>query len=171
NPPRRTSGSRFRRHPFKDGNITVTLSNYDIVTNDKSHIKWMTSVQYGNGEGFPCRSYKDGFYKEIESVISEFNNGTKFLEIINNGFSEKIADSNLLQKMYEAQISRDGYLEPTELVERVAEIIHELDRNIGTYVQSEQYIFPNKLSVPEKQVMALYAINKISTIANLNHQN
>jgi len=168
NPPKRTNGSRFRRHPFKDGNITVTLSNYDIVANDKSRIKWMTSVQYGNGDGFPCRSYEDGFYKEIEPVISKFKNGTKFLEIINNGFSEKIAQSNILQAMHEEQMSKDGYFEPTKLIEKVAEIICELDVNRDLYVQKEECIFPTKLSIPEKQVMALYAVNKISTIANLS---
>ena len=168
NPPKRTIGSRFRRHPFKDGNITVTLSNYDIVANEKSRIKWMTSVQYGNGDGFPCRSYEDGFYKEIEPVISKFKNGTKFLEIINNGFSEKIAQSNILQEMHEEQMSKDGYFEPTKLIEKVAEIICELDVNRDLYVQNEESIFPTKLSIPEKQVMALYAVNKISTIANLS---
>ena len=52
NPPNKNKGSRFRRHPFKYGNITVTLSNYDIMGDDSSG-KWLTSVQYGNGEGFP----------------------------------------------------------------------------------------------------------------------
>lgn len=168
NPPKRSTGSRFRRHPFKDGNITVTLSNYDIATNNKSEVQWMTSVQYGNGNGFPCMLYNDGFYKEIEPVICGFKNGIKFLEIINNGFSEKIAQSNMLQEMHERQISQDGYLEPIKLVEKIADIIHELDENKDLYIQREQCIFPSKLSIPEKQVMALYAINKISTIANLS---
>lgn len=168
NPPKRGKGSRFRRHPFKDGNVTVTLSNYDIITNNKSDARWITSVQYGNGNGFPCRLFRDGYYKEIEPVISGFKNGIKFLEIINNGFTEKIAQSNMLQEMHERQISQDGYLEPTKLIEKIADIIHELDKNKDIYIQDNQCIFPSKLSIPERQVMALYAINKISTLANLS---
>ena len=35
NPRRKKKGSRFRRHPFKYGNLTVTLSNYDIKNRDR----------------------------------------------------------------------------------------------------------------------------------------
>ena len=93
NPPIKKPGSRFRRHPFKYGNITVTLSNYD-VTNSKQSNTWMTSVQYGNGEGYPSKNYGDNFYSDIEPILQKFEKGEEFIEIVNNGFSEKIADSS-----------------------------------------------------------------------------
>src|SRR5690606_512025 len=55
-PPVKNQGSRFRRHAIKDGNLTVTLSNYDIEKNPKSaEGKWFTSIQYGTGKGFPIQ--------------------------------------------------------------------------------------------------------------------
>ena len=40
-PPVKNQGSRFRRHAIKDGNLTVTLSNYDIENNPKlAEGKW-----------------------------------------------------------------------------------------------------------------------------------
>lgn len=165
-PPHRNKGSRFRRHPFKDGNITVTLSNYDIDKNEKNVSKWLTSVQYGNGEGFPTYNFKDGFYKELEPLITKIKEGPKFLKIISNGFSEKIGDRITLQEMYENQKSQNGFLEPTELVEELKNLVEKLEIEEQEYVQNEQIIFNNKRTVPIKQIFALYVINKISTTAN-----
>jgi DNA (cytosine-5)-methyltransferase 1 len=163
-PPKKIKGARFRRHPFKDGNLTVTLSNYDISKNEKSISKWMTSVQYGNGDGFPTYSFPDGFYKEIEQVIERIDNGKKFLSIINNGFTEKIGDKYLLQEMFEIQQSVHGYYEPSRLVDEVALIIQKLEVDQEVYNQD---IFFNRPLVPIKQIFALYAINKIATLANI----
>jgi len=165
-PPRRNKGSRFRRHPFKDGNITVTLSNYDIDKNEKTISKWMTSVQYGNGEGFPTYSYPDNYFRKLEPLIASIPKGDTFLKIINNGFTEKIGNKITLQEMYETQRSKTGLLEPTRLIEEVGYLIDQLDIQKEVYDQSDHVVFNNKGSIPVKQLFALYAINKISSTAN-----
>lgn len=167
-PPKRTKNSRFRRHPFKDGNITVTLSNYDIEKNGKQGNKWITSVQYGNGEGFPNFNFPDNLHQELEQLIKNCKKGDQFIEIINNGFSKKIANGKKLQKMYELQRSDGNYLEPTTLVEIVAAIINDLKIDTEKFTQNGTIIFKQKDTVPLKQLFALYAINKISSIANEN---
>lgn len=166
NPPKKNKGSRFRRHPFKEGNITVTLSNYNIDNNGKNTRKWRTSVQYGNGEGFPTFNLADGFYKKIENIIGKTVQGSAFLEIVNNGFSEKIAKGKILQEMYEIQKPIENYSEPTTLVEEVADIINGFKIENERFEQKRKVIFKDKDSVPLKQLFALYAINKIATIAN-----
>lgn len=170
-PPKRNKGSRFRRHPFKDGNITITLSNYDIVKNENDTREWKTSIQYGNGEGFPTFDILDGFYNQIEPIIKNSIKGFAFLQIINNGFSDKIAKSADLQEMYEIQKSKSNYLEPTHLVEKVANIIECLKIGDKNFDQKETVIFQDKKDVPLKQLFALYAINKIATDANLKQLN
>lgn len=165
-PPKRTNGSRFRRHPFKDGNLTVTLSNYDVAKNSKEVNKWITSVQYGNGEGFPTFNFSDTVFEIIENHIEKAKNGLKFIHYINNGFSDKIASGSRLQKMYENQLSESGFLEPTELIEKVAEVISGLGIENEKFIQQNEVIFKHKDQVPLKQLYALYAINKISFIAN-----
>lgn len=163
--PRRVSGSRFRRHAFKDGNITVTLSNYNISTNSKDITKWRTSIQYGNGDGFPTYNLKDGLYKRLKKTIRNLSKGKQFLRIIDNGFTETIGKRSSLQSMYEAQCSRKNLLEPTELVERVKALINSTKVGQQKFTQRE-VIFKDKDEVPVKQLFALYAINKIATIAN-----
>lgn len=166
NPPIKNKGSRFRRHPIKDGNLTVTLSNYDIESNSKANGKWMTSIQYGTGEGFPIQKVSDGHYNNLESLISKSEKGKKFIKIINNGFSEKIAKGKQLQEMFEVQKSFDAFLEPTKLIEEVKRIIDEIGSDQEHFIQKELVIFKNKQIIPTRQLYALYAINKISTIAN-----
>jgi len=166
NPPKRNVGSRFRRHPFKDGNITVTLSNYDIDKNDEVKSIWFTSVQYGNGKGFPSFHFPDFFYKKIELVISHYDSGKEFLAIINNGFSEKIGNNTTLQQMYENQVSINNLLEPTELIEEINQIIEKIGVENQIFEQQDSEVFLNKERVPLSQLFALYAINKISTTAN-----
>jgi DNA (cytosine-5)-methyltransferase 1 len=166
NQPVRTKNSRFRRHPIKDGNMTVSLSNYNIEKNSKVEGKWLTSIQYGTGEGFPIQNVPDDYYIEIESAIEQIKSGKRFIEIINNGFSEMIAPVADLQKMYELQRSENEYLEPTELVEKVAELISDLKVKNEFFVQKEKQIFQNKKKVPASQLLALYAINKITSLAN-----
>ncbi|MBN8664058.1 MAG: DNA cytosine methyltransferase [Chitinophagales bacterium] len=162
-PPKRNKGSRFRRHPFKDGNLTITLSNYDITKNERKGSKWITSIQYGNGEGFPVHNYPNGFYKKLEPIIAAYKNGKKFLHTINNGFSEKIGNKWELQEMYENQKSNGKLLEPSKLIEEVARIINNLKIDNEEYIQKESNVFKEKHVVPLKQLYALYAINKISS--------
>lgn len=168
-PPVKNQGSRFRRHAIKDGNLTVTLSNYDIENNPKSaEGKWFTSIQYGTGKGFPIQKINDNYYKNLEEIIKKQKGGKEFLKHINNGFSEKIGSANELQKLYELQISSTKYKEPTVLVDSIQELIEKLNIENFEIEQKNLRVFKHKDKVPVKQFFALYAINKISTIANGN---
>ncbi|MFT6127413.1 MAG: DNA (cytosine-5)-methyltransferase 1 [Flavobacteriaceae bacterium] len=164
--PKRNKNARFRRQPLKEGNLTVTLSNYEIVKNNQPKNKWFTSIQYGTGEGFPTQNIKNGFYKKIEPIILKFNEGENFLKIINNSFTEKIGTSKELQKNYELQVSGCSVSQPTELVEEITHILSQIKFKKTEFEQNETVIFKYKKEIPVKQLFALYAINKISSLAN-----
>ena len=166
-PPIKNKDSRFRRHAIKDGNLTVTLSNYDIEKNSKkAEGKWYTSIQYGTGKGFPIQKINNNYFKNLEEIIQQYKGGKEFLKYINNGFSEKIGNAKELQELYEHQKSSKRHSEPTELVDLVQTIIKKLNVEKKEIEQTENIIFKHKEKVPVKQLFALYAINKISTIAN-----
>jgi DNA (cytosine-5)-methyltransferase 1 len=165
-PPIKNKGARFRRHPFKSGNMTIALSNFDIEKNDKQIDKWRVTAFYGTGDGFRIKSYKENYFMQLEPIIfKHFSDGEKFIHVINNGFTEKIANTKLLQEMYEKQKSLNGFLEPTKLVEEVTKIIARFDKNNELFIQNEHKIFDKEV-VPKKQLYALYALNKIISIAN-----
>lgn len=165
-PPSKIKGAKFRRHMFKDGNITVTLSNYKINENKKLIKKWMTSVQYGTGEGFPSFNISDGYFTMLEPIISNQPKGQAFLNIINNGFSEKMGNAPCLQEMHELQKAKKGFLPPTELIDYLARIIDQLQIDDVKFSQKDTVVFQKKPSIPLKQLFALYAINKIASTAN-----
>jgi len=165
-PPRRTSGSRFRRHPFKYGNLTITLSNYDIIKNEKRATHWQTSIQYGNGEGFPSYNVPLGTYQKIEPYLKKQNTGEQFLHQIQTLILPALATGEELQEMYEEQRSHLPLLEPTLLVEEVARIIDELAIQNQEFVQKKDIFFENKEHIPLTQLYALYVMNKIATLAN-----
>ncbi|EHO13115.1 DNA (cytosine-5-)-methyltransferase [Myroides odoratimimus CCUG 12901] len=168
NPPKRTKNSKYRRHPIKDGNLTVTLSNFNILSNEKAEGKWFTSVQYGTGANFKHQEISDGFYLNLENIIkNEVKGGERFIKIINNGFSEKIANSSQMQKMYEQQKCENGKREPTHLMDDLKKIIDDIELDKEIYSQNQSnVIFKFKDNIPVKQILALYGVNKITTLAN-----
>lgn len=169
NPPIKNKNARCRWQPIKEGNLTVTLSNYSIEKNNKTDGKWRTSIQYGTGKGFPIQPIEDGYFKKLETIISKFKGGNEFLKVINNGFSEKIANGEKLQEMFENQKSENNFLEPTRLVDEVANIIRKISIDEPNFVQLNTTVFLKK-TVPTKQLFALYAINKISSTANIKEK-
>ena len=68
--------------------------------------------------------------------------------------------------MYEKQMNFKNYIEPTELIEKIGEIISEFNVSDRVFVQVKNDVFKFKRKVPMIQLFALYAVNKISTIAN-----
>ena len=165
NPPKKNKGARFRRHPFKTDNITVALSNYNVKTNEKEIGKWRSTVFYGTGEGFGIDEFHENFYKKLEPLINGFSNGKKFINFINNGFSEKIAPKDILQDMYEKQTSIGKYYNPVKLIDELKHLIESFDNNNEMFITKNTEVF-KKEKVSKKQLYALYAINKIISVAN-----
>ena len=166
NPPLKNKGAKCRWHSFKDGNLTVTLSNFRIGKDKKSKNKWFTSIQYGTGEGYPSHLVNDNTYTEIEPIIKSHSKGKRFLEIVNNGFSDKISSKKELQNLFEKQTEIAGKKDPTELIEELKNIIASLIKDETTIDINEVNLFKYKANIPMKQVFALYGTNKIASIAN-----
>lgn len=167
NPPIKKEGAKFRRHPFKGENMTVAMMNHDVEGKQDKKNPWKSIVFQGTGEGFVSKEFPIGIYKELESIIEKnFADGMQFMKIINNGFTEKIADKRLMQKMYEIQKSQDHFLEPSMLVEELGRIIQTFEVNNEWFHDSTLSLL-GKPKVPKKHLYALYGINKIITEANL----
>jgi DNA (cytosine-5)-methyltransferase 1 len=161
-PPIRKQGSRFRRHPFKVGNMTVALSNYCLKENGKSDKKWRTTVTYGTGKNYKLQEVSNKEQTKIKKLIETFDNGKEFITKIHNGFSEKIAYGKDLQDMYEQSYSK-AKLHPVDL-------IAETNKLISQYANGEieftEDIFKYKDKVHKRHLYALYAVNRITQIAN-----
>jgi DNA (cytosine-5)-methyltransferase 1 len=166
NPPIKNKGAKCRWHSFKDGNLTVTLSNFRIGEDKKSKNKWFTSIQYGTGEGYPSHLVDDNIFTEIEPIIENNPKGKIFLEIVNNGFSDKISSKKELQNLFEKQTEIAGKKDPTELIEELKKIIDSLINDEMSIDNDEVNVFKHKAKIPLKQLFALYGTNRIASIAN-----
>src|SRR5699024_7519700 len=69
NPPQKQKGAKCRWHTFKDGNLTVSLSNFIIGNNTQSKENWITSIQYGTGKGFPSQIIPENKYLDLKDFI------------------------------------------------------------------------------------------------------
>lgn len=165
-PPIKKKGARFRRHPMKDGNLTVTLSNYDIESSSKTLNKWFTSIQYGTGKGFPIQKIDDNYFENIITVIKKIDKGSEFIKKVDEYLVPRVANKVIMQKMYENQSPIERYWQPEKLVDEVAKLIYQNIDSNKTYIQDDLVIFTEKKAVPVVQLFALYAINKITTLSN-----
>ena len=67
--------------------------------------------------------------------------------------------------MYEKRLGAGRFIGPEELIDNVAKMIDSIEMVEPAFVQEGKKLF-RKNPFPKKQVMALYAINKICSIAN-----
>ena len=164
NRPTRNQNARFRRHPFKVGNMTVTLSNYDIKKNSLADGKWRSSVIYGTGQGFKIQNGNEE--KEQDSlrrfIRDNFNDGRDFLDEVHNGFSTQISSASDLQKMYERNVS-EAKSNPVNLIEEARKMIDEYAN--GDIVDTGK-VFHHKQRAHKRQLYAFYVLNHISIVAN-----
>lgn len=165
-PPVKSKGAKCRWHAFKDGNLTVTLSNFRIGIDKKAKNKWFTSIQYGSGSGFPNEYVEDKLFLELQGIISRQARGNDFLEYIDNGFTESIGTKKELQQLFENQSEFSEKKGPTQLIECIKQKINELDIDGKIIEESSINVFAHKTRIPLKQLYALYGINKIASLAN-----
>lgn len=160
--------SKFRMHLYKDGNMTIDLMNFDFKSSRKNiSEKWKTFVFYSNGQGSLSKIHeiRPNQFKKLEHVITQkVNNGKTFIKLINNGFSERIPSGKKMQLLLDKKILCEHHHTPFQLLQKIDQLI-STHPNIDDRVIDKSLPFKKK-DIPLKQVMALYALNKVVSVAN-----
>jgi len=163
NPPKRKPTALFRAHPFKDGNMTIALTNFNPSKSNVSHeylAEWHSSIFMGSGKDFIVRAIPKSGFKRIARLIESHHDtqGKKFVIEFEKKFKNFIGNSNKFQEAYISGQKSEFY-EPSRLISEIGEFIlrHEPEEK---YMQIPDLI-PEKEQVPTKQVLAMYAINRI----------
>jgi DNA (cytosine-5)-methyltransferase 1 len=162
NPPKKKPFARFRQHPFKDGNMTVALTNFDpLIKKEKnnSDIDWHSSVFLGSGKDFQIRKLKRDEYKDIATSLKHFykEEGSKFIGDFEKKFANVIGMSRKFQKAYESQDHSE--FEPNRLIENIGKFITQ-SKPKEQYIEIHGFL-PNRQRIPTRQFLAMYAINRI----------
>lgn len=161
-------GARFRTHLFKSNGLTVELSNFDVIGRKKSGRKWRTSVFLGIGEGFEIQAHEttDISLRAIERELrTHLADGEQFIQLINNGFSERIPRNyQTAQLLVERKLTNSHYDSPQLIVKKIGSLIQKFQSR-DEIVQSHELPI-RKSKLPIKQIMALYAFNKVARVIN-----
>ena len=166
NPPKRKALSRFRRHPFKEGNMTVALTNYNPATSSKrDSLNWYSAVFYGTGKGFAVEILQPDMHKYFQRIIlrSDKNQGKRFIADFNQHFRPALNKVRDFQDAYENPKKFDRNLNPDILVDKIADLICSHKIEPGTRVHSPKAI-AGKSALPLRQLYAMYAINKLISL-------
>lgn len=163
-PPTRKALSRFRKHPFKEGNMTVALTNYHPTNHSSggSKLSWHSSVFYGTGKGFAVEVLKPGMYRHFHDMIMAHDKvlGKRFVDEFNKHFSHVLKNVKHLQDAHESPHKFDNMLNPDILVDKIAEFISGQNGALSEKVHTAKPIAGRSI-LPVRQLYAMYAINKL----------
>lgn len=163
NPPKRKPDARFRKHPFKDGNMTVALTNFNPSKSTQSQghqSEWYSSVYMGSGKDFIVRLIPKSDFKRIAKIIELHHDtqGKKFITEFDKKFREFIGSSNKFQEAYTSGLQAETH-EPNRLMDEIGEFI--LNHEPSERFMQVPDLIPEKERVPTRQVLAMYAINRL----------
>ena len=85
----RKTGAKFRRHTFKEGNMTVALANYDLTKTGATINEWRVYATYGTAAGYVV----DRLSNELRSLLLE-----KVLGSVESATKEKF-DIRLIEEL------------------------------------------------------------------------
>lgn len=158
---------KFRWHILKDGNVTVSLTNFNPLSKNKINLedlKWYTSIQYGTGEGFPNELITDNSYVHVEKILKDNIKTKFFVKSFESNVIKKIGSSLENQEMFSLQKSINKKLELSDLLVSLKEQINQLE--ISKELIPFEEIFTHKKEVPLSQILCFYIINSITTKIN-----
>lgn len=166
NPPQRKPNARFRGHPFKGGNMTIALTNYNPVKPADSEIlnEWYSSVFLGTGQDFVAKIIPKNHFKKIGKLIEIHHEdiGRRFIKEFEKSFSDVIGNSHKFQEAYVFEGTRLPH-EPSRLIDKIGKFILEFELEFEPELEQMKMpdLIPEKPQVPTRQVFAMYAINRI----------
>jgi DNA (cytosine-5)-methyltransferase 1 len=166
-PPKRQKGAKFRMHPFKVGNMTVALTNFDpLKGSDPSSNgqNWYGSIFIGSGKEYSIIPLTKQIYVDIVNKIDNISCCKNFLTDFESKFHNRIPNSNKLQNLFEMNIDYDGeYLNPTILIDKISQFIEKYDPNCvvlhGLHLSG---IYKDQ--IPLRQTLSMIAIFRITQL-------
>ncbi|MEQ1500520.1 MAG: DNA cytosine methyltransferase, partial [Parcubacteria group bacterium] len=155
-PPQKKSTARFRKHPFKEGNMTVALTNFNpskATNSDNTGIEWYSSVFMGSGKDFVLKVIPKNGFKKIAELILKHNSdlGNKFIKQFDKKFYEVIGKTSEFQ---------NAYIKEKNVIHEPGKLVDEISDFISNHVPNQQFMLvpnlvPNKDKIPTKQVFAM----------------
>lgn len=164
-PPKKKKGAKFRSHPFKIGNMTVALTNFDPEKGSSSETngrKWYCSIFLGSGKDFSTVRVTPALHVKADKLIDRLPDGKDFKHQFEQHFKGRIANASTLQSLLEQNKANDGkVLGPVMLVEEIGEFIETYDSK-SEMLSKIALDGIRKELFPKRQLLAVWAIGKVA---------
>ena len=166
---RRNRGAKFRMHPFKAGNMTVALQNYDPRRGSQAGRNgkaWHAVVYLGAGDTYQYASVTDSMFAAIDELMdSALPKVRSFKHEFETKVLPRVADTATLQRLFEENTYNDPtYLNPGRLVTEIGTLIeHYVDREL--LVANVRLRGISKHMIPACQVLAMWAFYRVAECA------
>jgi len=162
-PPQRKAGAKFRRQPFKSGNMTVALMNFDPKVSIGAAVAsdWRAVVFVGAGKVYDAVQLGLDDLRALETHLATEKAGRAFIDEFEKRFDGKIASAAELQAIFEANKPGAKAFSPSELVQSVADIAERIGSGTAP-VANPIMTRVRKAEVPHQQLLAMYALARIS---------
>lgn len=162
-PPKRKPNARFRRHPFKDGNMTVALTNFNPISPavlPGDTVEWYSSVFLGTGKDFVVKVLDKHQYEILGEIIESYQGdlGKRFKREFYEKFGIAMGRTDEFQDAYVTEDSRLPH-EPERLINDIGRFITSFE--IGQKYMQIPELIPEKKQIPIRQIFAMYAINRL----------
>ena len=157
--PTRRTGSKFRRHFFKGGNMTIALMNHSPIDKTVPTGKdWIMYVFLGSGSKFQTIEIEKNTYKDIEKYIIEKLPLYKDFIQEAKQLCNIVPSKNVLQKLYEDNNQDSNDLDVETFFEQGTSLIekHKCDEES---MLISQPILKEKENIPLFQLLSMYLIN------------
>ncbi len=171
NPPKKNKGAKFRRQPFKIGNMTVALINHNPnnLSDPKTNgLKWFATLYEGAGKSYDIHIINDKYIEVIDQKLKEADSMPDFQKDFYEFILSKVPNAVTLQHLYEKNdYSNSNFLHPIELIDTIKEIIEKYDLKKETINK----VFLNgvkKELFAKRQLMAMWTIGKV--VNKINNQ-
>jgi len=149
----------FKQHIFKNGNMTVSLSNNDLSTTPRKLPRWLTIVQYGKYKNIDIRKISRQQTDRLEVFIkNNCGEGNKFLTEFENKIIRNKKKNNKLQSFQT--------FNPMNVLENVEKIISKYDKTKNELIKAKGLTFIPRKEIPKNQLFAIYAVSRVASVIN-----
>ena len=153
-PGRRNPNARFRRHPFKLGNMTVDLMNYRLQKVGTVTQNWSVVAFFGIGKDHASKVLSLSETSSIYTLLKlHLNDIVKFEKEIESN----ICTTDDLQVIYEKDLFLKDRYNPVNIVKRLGELI----RSYEDHTKECPVKGFAKQNIPLAQLMAMYGLLRL----------
>lgn len=163
-PPLRKNGAKFRMHPFKADNLTVTLTNFipsGKSNPDQNGKEWYASLFVGSGKTYSIIEIDNQLFSEVDKVLTGFPHSQNILDEIQIEIISHIPSAKVFQAYFENNLK-----DPTEsknpvfMIGKLAFLIEKFNVR-DEIVTNLRLTNINKANIHLIQLIAIWAIFKV----------